>query len=99
MDIDIVIYAVVALVILARLWTVFGRRSEGDHERPNPFAARMPPAADPQRLPGNAETPALMPKPLALAPASLAGGIEAVHTLDPSFDKRNFSKARVRRLR
>lgn len=96
--VDIVIYAVIAAVLLARLWSVFGRRGDEDQEpRPNPFA----PPPDHVLPPGQtvthgvqppAELPALL-RPIQLAPASLAGGLERVQQLDLSFDEKQFLQA------
>ncbi len=43
--VDILIYALVAVLVLGRLWTLLGRRREDESQRPNPFAA--PPEAPP----------------------------------------------------
>jgi len=92
MNIDIIIYAVIALVILARLWSVLGNRSEEDRERPNPFAAPVPPPSDGTgvaRPKAGMELPLLL-RPLRAAPASLAGGLEQVRAADPAFDEKKF---------
>jgi predicted lipid-binding transport protein (Tim44 family) len=95
MDLDIIIYAVVAVILLARLWTVFGRRNDEDKERPNPFAAPLQPPRDETpaqgAVPGNAPV-ALPPllQPFRAAPASLAGGLEQAKALDANFDEKQF---------
>ncbi len=94
MDFDILIYAVIAVVVLARLWSVFGQRNDGDEPRPNPFAAPPAPAAKDKdaAAPTGAEE---SDEPLRLpafraAPASLAGGLEHIRMCDPSFDEKRF---------
>jgi predicted lipid-binding transport protein (Tim44 family) len=44
---DILIFALIAVVVFARLWVVFGRRNEEDRQQPNPFATPAPPTAGP----------------------------------------------------
>lgn len=95
MDYDIIIYAVIAVVILARLWSVLGQRNQEDRERPNPFVAPPPPVAPDANAPG--DTPAqpraaipLLLSPLQPAPASLAGGLAQIKAADPAFDERHF---------
>jgi predicted lipid-binding transport protein (Tim44 family) len=89
MSIDTIVYAVIALLLLARLWVVLGRRNEEDHERPNPFAV---PPTPPQAAPRPGSMPSLPPsfRPLRSAPASLAGGLEQIKVLDASFDEKKF---------
>lgn len=93
---DIIIYGLIAVVLLARLWAVFGRRNEEDRQRPNPFAT---PAPNPRRDDGvivrpgssgadDAQMPAL--PPLLAAPMSLAGALERVKQLDSGFDEKQF---------
>jgi predicted lipid-binding transport protein (Tim44 family) len=97
--IDIAIYAVVAALLIARLWAVFGRRNDEDRERPNPFAP--PPHEDEGAvmLPGRARPDAAMDAasspftPLRVAPGSLMGGLEKIKELDPSFDEKRFLQA------
>ncbi len=87
---DIIIYAVIAIVLLARLWIVFGRRNDGDLQRPNPFTA--PPAGlqgEEDRLDAPVKKIAPPPPPT-LAPNSLLGALAAVKEFDPSFDERQF---------
>lgn len=88
-DIDILVYAVIAALLFGRLWAVFGTRNEGDPQRPNPF---MPP---PNLMPSNdaAKTSQnIMSRLEALAPppTSLAGGLAQVKVLDPGFDEKQF---------
>ncbi|MDP9127683.1 MAG: Tim44/TimA family putative adaptor protein [Pseudomonadota bacterium] len=95
MDIDIIMYAVVAVVLLARLWSVLGRRQDDERQRPNPFVVPAPgqkeenKAALPASAPRAVE-PLAPPRPLGAAPASLAGGLEQIKALDPSFDEKTF---------
>jgi predicted lipid-binding transport protein (Tim44 family) len=92
--VDIIIYAVIAVVLLARLWSVLGRRNEEDRTRPNPFATPASSLSDEgdavvrPRGAGNAQAPAFAP--LLSAPMSLAGALERVGQLDPSFDEKQF---------
>lgn len=96
MDLDIILYAIIAVVLFARLWSVFGRRNDEDTQRPNPFAAPPTPPANAQDAsfagadPAVSPNGALLPKPLLAAPASLAGGLEQIKILDPSFDEKQF---------
>lgn len=88
MDYDTLIYAAIAVALLLRLWFVFGRRNEEDPQRPNPF---IMPAPGPKSDQPDASTSP--PKPKALigaAPESLAGGLEQIKALDPTFDERAF---------
>jgi predicted lipid-binding transport protein (Tim44 family) len=72
---------------------VFGRRNEEDRERPNPFITPPPVknaednaiAVDPTR----AKTPIMLPQ-FRAAPESLAGGLEQIKALEPSFDEKQF---------
>lgn len=97
MTLDIVIFAVIAVVLLARLWTVFGRRSDDDPQRPNPFVMPAPGAQDdkksaPVSVPPDAtELPRLL-QPLHAPPASLEGGLEQIKALIPAFDEKAFLK-------
>jgi len=91
---DIIIYGVIAVVLLARLWAVLGRRNEEDPQRPNPFTT---PAPDPAEDSGaaiqraqprsNAQTPFT---PIPVAPMSLAGALDQIQQLDSSFDEKQF---------
>lgn len=92
MDFDIVIYAIIAILIFARLWSVLGQNGNEDHERPNPFAPRPPSTSDiPPTLEGTAQiaTPLLL-QPMRHAPDSLAGGLEQIRNADPSFNEKQF---------
>jgi predicted lipid-binding transport protein (Tim44 family) len=90
---DIIIYGVIAVALLARLWSVFGRRNDEDRPRPNPFAAPAPGLSDEgdtvvRPRAGNAQAPAFTP--LLTAPLSLAGALERVSEADPGFDEKQF---------
>lgn len=89
MDIDIIIYAVIAVLLLGRLWVVFGRRNDSDKQRRNPFVTWALRADDP-----TAGQPVREPSPLLLAfksaPASMAGGLEQIKSRDPRFDEKQF---------
>lgn len=94
MDMDIIIYAVVAAILLIRLWTILGRRDSDDVTRPNPFVAPPAPSKEEDAPFADAGTDSSSPpqvfRPLTLPPASLAGGLEKIHSLDPSFDEKSF---------
>jgi predicted lipid-binding transport protein (Tim44 family) len=100
--IDIVIFAVVAVFLFARLWAVFGQRNDNEKDRRNPFAPKNPgqtgdepPIIRPtlgeasSRLRAEEDEPFVVP-PVPLPPQSLAGGIEAIQKRDPSFDEKQF---------
>jgi len=88
---DILIYALIAVVLLVRLWVVFGRRNDNDRQRPNPFAAPPPGTRDDEDVMVLAKRPeTAAPALLAPAPLSLAGALEAAKKLDPSFDEKKF---------
>jgi predicted lipid-binding transport protein (Tim44 family) len=86
-DLTTVIFAVVAAVLLARLWSVFGNRNEDEPQRPNPFIPPTPPVVTPPPE----ETPATsrMP-PVLLPPNSVAGGLAQIKAIDPAFDEKQF---------
>lgn len=86
MDITTLIFAIVAVVLLARLWSVFGRRNGTDDTPSNPFAMPEPKDAPPEDLKA-IRTPAML---LGAPPTSLAGGLESIKTLDPAFDEKAF---------
>lgn len=94
MSLDIIIYAVVAAILLFRLWSLLGQRNDDEIERPNPFVAPKPPEqpgsntdlASDRKL---SDAPLLL-KQVSVAPTSLAGSLEQIHSLDPSFDEKKF---------
>lgn len=94
MDFDVIIYAIVAILVLARLWSVLGQRGGEDRERPNPFIAPPPAAPDDGRAGVSADqSPAEIPlllRPAQAAPASLAGGLAQIKEADPAFDEKQF---------
>lgn len=96
-DIDILVYAVIAALLLGRLWAVLGTRNDDEPQRFNPFSAptkpKNPPKAscsdDPSGCGGKSNVVSrLQPPPL--PPLSLAGGLERVKTLVPAFDEKLF---------
>jgi predicted lipid-binding transport protein (Tim44 family) len=97
-DLDILVYAVIAALLLGRLWAVLGTRNDDDPQRPNPFTPQPPKPPPPQ----TADDPFALPPPTAsrmpaaaLPPASLAGGLAQVKAADPLFDEKPFlQKAR-----
>ena len=93
MSIDIIIYALVAAVLLFRLWSVFGQRSDDEVNRPNPFVVPPPQEikADTKfqdKIQAQETTPTL--KLTTTAPASLAGSLEQIRVLDTGFDEKKF---------
>ena len=92
-DLDILVYAVIAALLLGRLWAVLGTRNDDETQRPNPFA---PPPKPPQGQDGGQTDPYALPPPVsrmsapALPPASLAGGLAQVKGVDPSFEEKPF---------
>jgi predicted lipid-binding transport protein (Tim44 family) len=78
---EILILAVIAGVVVARLYSVLGRRtgSEGPTARPAPIPTEARPTS-----PGPASAPAQT------APLPNVGGIDDVARLDPSFDAAQF---------
>lgn len=96
MDYDIIIYAVVAVVLLSRLWAAFGRRNDDDRQRPNPFITPLvrPEQRQPDAQAASAgqavQPPPILLQPFKSAPASLAGGLEQIKEQDASFDEKQF---------
>ena len=92
-DMDILAYAIIAALLLGRLWSVFGTRNDNETQRPNPFTP--PPQAQPVTPPVSAppETTARF-LPLGLPPNSLAGGLAQIKAIDPSFDEKAFLQER-----
>src|SRR3984885_484 len=92
MSLDIILYVIIAVVLLARLWSVLGRRNDDEQQRPNPFVMPAPQDSAKSALPvdaaGSVKTPAL--PVFRSAPDSLAGGLEQIKALDPSFDEKTF---------
>jgi len=94
---DILIYAAIAAFLAYRLWSVLGQREEGEEEdrppRPNPFA--RPPQGRPQQEADAAPAAEGAARVVGLhaakhAPTSLAGALERVRALDPSFEEKKF---------
>ena len=84
-DIDILVYVLIAAVLLGRLWAVLGTRSEDEPQRPNPFVT-PPPAAETKK----AAPIAPVRFSLAPPPASLDGGLAQVKAVDASFEEKAF---------
>jgi len=90
---DIIIFAAVAVFLFVRLWSVLGQRDDDERQRPNPFVS--PPQThddeDVMVLPDRAKA---LPSPQITAEghaaASLAGVMDQIRTLDPSFDEKVF---------
>ena len=83
-DFTTIILAVIAVALLARLWSLFGTRNEDEPLRPNPFIPQTP-------VPQSATISPMM-QPVALPPASLAGGLQQVEAIDKSFSEKQFLK-------
>ena len=92
MPFDTLLYAIVAVVILIRLWSVFGQRNDGESQRPNPFTPLAPKTDEPPSAgPALAlDKPVTILSPFRAAPESLAGGLEQIKNLDPTFDEKKF---------
>lgn len=110
MSTDTIFFAVIAFLLFAKLWSILGRRNEGDNNAPprfNPFAPKPKGEADddsPFRLEGGnrgatasaaqAATASMAGVPalpaLRLAPDSLAGRLEQIKVLAPTFDEKAF---------
>lgn len=99
MSIDTIFYAIIAVVLLVRLWSVLGRRNDDEKQRPNPFVTPAPDLKDSQKNDPKAIRSAVVDtiadayialRPTHAAPASLTGGLEQIRTLDPSFDEKVF---------
>jgi predicted lipid-binding transport protein (Tim44 family) len=93
--IDILFFAIVAIVLLGRLWQIMGRQSNDDEKLPplvNPFAAdpttNLP--KDVVVLPDRkTDKPAVLTDQ-GHAVASLAGALDRLQTFDPVFDEKTF---------
>lgn len=91
---DILVFAAMAVFVLARLWSVLGRRDDNETQRQNPFAAPLSHAQDEEDvvvMPEGAraqEGRALLTHKV--APTSLAGVLDQIKTLDPTFDEKQF---------
>jgi predicted lipid-binding transport protein (Tim44 family) len=92
-SLDTIFFAVVAVILIARLWAVFGRRNDSDAQRPNPFVMPAPPPQPNANTPPQAKIAGRSPSPMPivrLAPDSLAGGLEAIKAQDATFDEKAF---------
>ena len=88
---DILLYALIAAILLVRLWAVFGRRNDQDSQRPNPFAMPAPDARDDEDvLVLDKRSRDKPPPPPVLAPTSLLGVLDSIKQLDPAFDEKQF---------
>lgn len=91
-DIDILVFAVIAALVLGRLWSVLGSRNDGEPQRPNPLAA--PPKREEAKVStqGNAEMASAVARlPIAGPPPnSLEGGLAQIKAIDPEFDEKSF---------
>ena len=87
-DIDILVYAVIAALLLGRLWAVLGSRNDQEPQRPSPFAPPAPPVGE-AALGTQQNNVSRMPPPI-LPPNSLAGGLAQVKTLDALFEEKPF---------
>jgi len=94
---DIIIYAAIAAFLAYRLWTVLGQREDGDEsrqQRPNPFSApeKKPSVDDDVMVIEGRVRPVIESAltPQGHAPTSLAGTLDRMRQLDPSFDEKKF---------
>lgn len=100
MEMDILIYAIIAVVVFARLWSLLGQKNGDEPERSNPFASRPSQNGADEDEPFSRPSPnaagtatAAIPSSLPVAraaPDSLAGGLEKIRELDSSFDEKKF---------
>lgn len=93
-SLDTIFFAVLAVIFLARLWSVLGRDDfHQDHDTgatpPNPFSSQdvvvFPTKKDPEILPPEAGV-----TQHGYAAASLAGALDQWRALDPTFDEKTF---------
>jgi len=95
-DLDILLFAIIAIVLLGKLWSVLGNRNEEDQPRPNPFPPQESVKPDEPFAAGGGQQPASpyaqIASQLRMAPppASLAGGLAAVAAIDPTFNEKQF---------
>ena len=82
-DIDILVYAIIAAVLLGRLWAVLGARHEDEPQRPNPYVPAPPPPTEQKNV-------APVRFSVVLPPASLEGGLAQVKAIDPAFEEKAF---------
>jgi predicted lipid-binding transport protein (Tim44 family) len=107
MALDIIIFAAIAVFLIFRLRSILGQRQDTDTKRPNPFAIPAPQEkqdkqAAKAREENGDEDVILLPERrpedkrsifmAGAAPQSLAGQLEQIHKLDPSFDEKQFLK-------
>lgn len=94
MDMDIIITAIIAAILLGRLWMVLGRRNDGEIQRPNPFASLIPKDSDDETFAAKKAEDAkiFLPPVFKHSPASVAGGLEQIKARDNTFDEKTFLK-------
>ncbi len=85
-DVDILVFAVIAALLLGRLWSVFGTRNDGEPQRQNPFAPSVKKEDEPVEAPSAASKLQIAPPP----PNSLEGGLAQVKAVDTAFDEKAF---------
>jgi predicted lipid-binding transport protein (Tim44 family) len=85
-DVEILVYAVIAALFLGRLWAVLGTRNENDPQRLNPFAS-PPPAPNDDAAARQIVSRLQSSGP---PPMSLAGGLAQIKALIPTFDEKQF---------
>ena len=89
-DIDILVYAVIAALLLGRFWAILGTRNDGEPQRPSPFA---PPLNRPQQKNESGAAPQNVASRLQIVappPNSLEGGLAQIKAIDSSFEERAF---------
>jgi predicted lipid-binding transport protein (Tim44 family) len=88
-DIDILVYAVIAALLLGRLWAILGTRNDNDPQRSNPFMP--PPDLQPSNEAANTRQNLVSRlQPVPPPPHSLAGGLAQVAAINSSFEERPF---------
>jgi predicted lipid-binding transport protein (Tim44 family) len=88
-DIDILVYAVIAALLLGRLWAVLGTRNDNEPQRLNPFGARPSPPPN-NDAPSAKQRVVARLQPSGPPPRSLAGGLAQVKALAPTFEEKQF---------
>ena len=99
---DIVLYAVVAILLFARLWAMLGEKQDDEPQRPNPFVSRVkPPPTDEENVVVRPERSRAVDEALSMPerafgaappPSSLAGGLALIQRLDATFGEKTFLK-------
>lgn len=101
---DIIVLAIITFVLVARLWSVLGQGGDDSADRPNPFSdfgrsktdkeahddENVMILPDRKKISDQASPLPLSAYTASAPPNSLAGGLEQIARLDPSFDEKKF---------